>query len=160
MSISVDPTTPVTTRKLAGLGVNTFAVLVMLIIEFCLGMITNLFANIPATDKGANSLAAFGKAVTNGPVVLTLHALLGTLIVIGAITVMVRAFMVRRASSIVLSIIGLFAILMAWMSGTRFIGDNSNGTSLSMAFATAIAMFCYATLLFVARNKHHASRNV
>ena len=59
----------------------------------------NLYTTLPATDAGKNSLSAFGAAVTDGPVALTLHALLGTLLLITGISAVVRAALLRGGVS-------------------------------------------------------------
>ena len=69
-------------RKISNLRVNSFAALVILLIEIGVGIGVNLFATLPTDDAGKSLFAAFGTAVTNGPLVLTLHALLGTIILI------------------------------------------------------------------------------
>ncbi len=135
--------------KISGLRVNAFAAVVMLIFEFGLGVDVNLYANLPASDKGKALFAAFGKAVTGGPTALTLHALLGTLLLVSAITVVVRAGMVHRAPLTTLAVVGLLAVVSAWISGSRFLGDQTNQGSLAMSIAGGVAIFCYVTILFM-----------
>ena len=120
----------------------------MLVTEFALGAIVNLYATLPASDAGKTFIAAFGAAVTDGPVALTLHALLGTLLLITGISALVRASLLRGGALIAVSGVALLAILLAWLSGTRFVGDSSNEASLIMALATAVAIVCYAAILF------------
>ena len=129
----------------------------MLVTEFALGAIVNLYATLPASDAGKTFIAAFGAAVTDGPVALTLHALLGTLLLITGISALVRASLLRGGALIAVSGVALLAILLAWLSGTRFVGDSSNEASLIMALATAVAIVCYAAILFGAtepRERH------
>ena len=46
-------------------------------------------------------------------------------------------------------VVALLAILVAWLSGTRFVSDMSNAASLAMALATGVALLCYTTILFI-----------
>ena len=121
----------------------------MLLLEFGLGMGVNLYASLPAADHGKGVFPAFGRAVTGGPVVLTLHALLGTLLLGAGVSVLVRAARIRRGPLTALAGVALVAILLAWVSGTRFVGHGNNGASLGMAVATAVALLCYVTILLL-----------
>jgi hypothetical protein len=133
---------------LAGLRANSLAAVVMLIIEFALGIVVNLYGGLPASDAGKTIFGAFGGAVTGGPVALTLHALLGTLLLIAGISALVRASLLGRGVLITVSAIALVAILFAWLAGTKFVGNSGSGESLVMALATCVAVICYAGILF------------
>jgi hypothetical protein len=111
----------------------------------------NLYAKIPASDQGKGTFAAFGAAVAHGPVALALHALLGTLLLVTAVTVIIRAVLARNAAATVIGTVALLAIIAAWLSGARFTGDAADGASFGMAMATAVALLCYVTILFVPR---------
>jgi hypothetical protein len=45
--------------------------------------------------------------------------------------------------------IALLAIIVAWLSGSRFVGDMANGSSLAMAIATGVTILSYALILFI-----------
>jgi hypothetical protein len=137
-------------RQLAALRGNTFGVLAMLIVQFAIGMVVNLYATIPAKDKGSGIFGAIGKALTNGPASLATHAGLALLIVLAAIALVVRSIVTRHAASIVLSAIGLAAIVAAAVNGARFVADGGPANaSLAMALSTAVAMLCYSTGLLL-----------
>ena len=136
-------------RKIRGLRINSFAAVVMLMIEFGLGIGVNLYASLPASGNGKGVLGAFLSAITDGPIALTLHALLGTLLIVSAITVVVRASSVRRTPLTVIAGAGLLAVVLAWLSGARFVGSGGNGASLVMALATGLAVLCYATIVLI-----------
>ncbi len=132
-------------RQLAALRGNTFGVLAMLIVQFAIGIVVNLYATIPAGDRGSGIFGAIGRALTNGPASLATHAGLGLLIVLAAIALVVRSIVARHAVSIVLSVIGLAAIASAALNGARFVADGGAASaSLAMALSTAVAMLCYA----------------
>lgn len=137
-------------RQLAALRGNTFGALAMLIVQFAIGIVVNLYATIPARDKGSGIVGAIGRALTNGPASLATHAGLGLLIVLVAIALVVRSIVSRHVASIVLSVIGLAAIVSAAVNGARFVADGGPANaSLAMALSTAVAMLCYATGLLL-----------
>ncbi len=148
---AVKPTdTRNTAGKIRGLRITVLAGLVMLLLEYALGVWTNLYALLPASDHGKATFSAFAGAVAHGPAGLALHALLGTLLIVTAVSVVVRAALVRQAAPVVLGCVALLAILAAWFSGTKFVSDAANGASFSMAIATAVALLGYAIILFIA----------
>lgn len=133
----------------SGLRANSLAALVMLVVEFGLGLGANLYASLPATDHHRGALAAFGRAVADGPVVVSVHALLGTLLLAAGISAVVRASLARRAPLVVAAGTALLAIIVAWGSGTRFVGTIDNGASLAMGLATGLAVLAYSVILFI-----------
>jgi hypothetical protein len=140
---------PSNVRGLNGLRANSFSVVVLLLMEFGLGISVNLFAKLPASDHGRGMLPGFGSAVTGGPVVLALHALLGTFLLAGGIAALVRAILIRRPLLLGLTSVAFLSIVVAWISGSRFVGTMDNGASLSMALATAVSIQCYVLILFL-----------
>jgi hypothetical protein len=137
-------------RQLVALRGNTFGILAMLIVQFAIGIVVNLYATIPAGDKGSGIFGAIGRALTSGPASLATHAGLGLLIVLAAIALVVRSIVARHTASIVLSLIGLAAIASAAVNGARFVADGGLASaSLAMALSTAVAMLCYAIGLLV-----------
>jgi hypothetical protein len=136
-------------RQLERLRGATMGALVMLIIQFAIGMIVNLYSTIPAGDQHSSFWAAIGRALADGPAALTVHAILGLLLVLATVSLVVRAVACRHVPVIVTSSIGLLAVLAAASSGSRFVSTGSNGASIGMAMATAVAMLCYAVSLYI-----------
>jgi uncharacterized membrane protein len=134
-----------------GLRSNAFSAGVMLLVEYGLGMWVNLYAQIPPSDHGKGVFAAFGAAVARGPLALTLHALLGTLLLVTAITFGIRAVLARKAAATVIGALAFLAITSAWLSGARFVGASASAASAGMAMSTAVALLCYLIILFVPR---------
>lgn len=137
--------TGMSARQLAALRGNTFGALVMLIVQFATGITVNLYATIPAKDRGSGTFGAVGRALTSGPASLAAHAGLGLLILLAAVALVVRSIISRHTASIVLSAIGLAAIVSAALNGARFVADGGPASaSLAMGLSTAVAMLCYA----------------
>ncbi len=132
-----------------GLRANALAALVMLLLEIGFGVGVSLSAPLPIRDAGKSLFPAFAQAVAQGPLVLTIHALLGTLLIISGIVALVRAIKIHQARSSVLAGLGLLAILVAWVSGAKFVGSQNDGASLSMTIAAVVAVFSYALILFL-----------
>jgi hypothetical protein len=137
-------------RQLLALRGNTFGILAMLIVQFAIGIVVNLYATVPAKDKGSGIFDAIGSALSSGPASLATHAGLGLLIVLTAVALVVRSIIARHTASIVLSVLGLAAIASAALNGARFVADGGPANaSLAMALSTAAAMLSYATGLLL-----------
>ena len=76
--------------------------------------------------------------------------MVGLLLILAALSMVVRAVIARHRPSIVLSLVGLLAILAAAGYGASFVNDGTNAASLGMALATGVALLCYIIGLFVA----------
>lgn len=125
-------------RGIEALRGNCMGAAVLLIIEFALGISVNLYVAVPPGKSFLSEV--FSSAV------LGAHAVISLLLLGAAIGALVRAIRARRL--IVPASVGLAAIIAAGISGATFVGSQTNGASLSMALATAVAMFCYLVAVF------------
>jgi hypothetical protein len=148
MSMNTDQLTKKSQKSVKALKANTLAAIVMLLIELGLGIGVNLYSKLPIADKDRSIFAAFARAVSDGPVILALHAVLGTLLLASAVSLVVRAVSIRRPILTWFATFGLVAILAAWISGARFVGAMANSESLSMCLATCVSLLCYSLILF------------
>jgi len=151
------PSTQKAESRQAGLRQANLAVLILLAIQFALGIGVNLYVTLPAAGHPGHA-SWFGNGV-----LLALHAALGMFLILAAIFVLVRAIMARNATLIVTSAAGLVAILLAAYFGSGFTDKLTDGYSLGMALAMAAALVCYAVGLFAAGagkavGDHRASR--
>jgi ACR3 family arsenite efflux pump ArsB len=133
-----------TESRQAGLRPANLAILIVLIVQFALGMGVNLYVTLPAAGHPGHA-SWFG----NGTL-LALHAALGMFLILAAIFVLVRSIMARNADIIVTSAAGLVAILLAAFFGSGFTDKLTDGYSIGMALAFAVALVCYAIGLFAA----------
>jgi hypothetical protein len=129
---------------------STLAALVVLLLQYGLGIAANLYATLPASDHGKSIFPAFAAAITTGPDIVIAHAVLGTLLLIGAVTVLIRTLRTHSPLLIAVAALALAAIIAAWLSGARSVGATTNGASLAMAIATAVAILAYILILFLA----------
>jgi hypothetical protein len=125
--------------RLVRIRLSSFGAVVMLIIQFILGVIYNLYGTAPTSTK---SIGLFSSPD------LALHVILGILLVIAALGQLIRAIGVRHQLTIWLSAVGLLAILAAGFAGLGFTGSGAAGASLGMSLAFAVALACYMVLVF------------
>ena len=138
------PAAQKTQSRQARLRQASLAIVIVLILQFALGISVNLYVTLPAAGHPGHA-SWFG----NGPL-LALHAALGMFLVLAAIFVLVRAIMARNATLIVTSAAGLVAIGLAFFFGSSFTSKLTNGYSLGMARAFAAALACYIIGLYAA----------
>jgi hypothetical protein len=120
--------------------------LVLVVAEYVIGMYVNLYATIPAADHGHDVRTA----IANGPVMLSIHAVLGLLLGLGALGVLIHAIRSRRPGIITWSAVGLFALVMAAAAGSGFTSTGDRTESLAMAVLTGVALLCYAANIYLA----------
>ena len=141
------PARPSGTGAVAGLAQVRRASLVALVLvlaEYVIGMYVNLYTTIPRADHGHG----VGTAITNGPVMLSLHAVIGLLLGLGALGVLVQAVRSRRPAVIAWSAVGLFALAAA---GAGFTSTGDRAGSMAMSVLTGVALLCYAANIYLVR---------
>ena len=136
-----DTRIPPAPSRLSALRGNCMGAAVLLIVQFGLGIGLNLYVTVPS---GKSFFATvFSSAV------LAVHAIVALALLGASISALVRAIRVRRA--VAFTAAGLAAIVVAAGAGVSFAGRPGNGASLTMALATAVAMFCYLAAVFSLR---------
>jgi hypothetical protein len=124
---------------------TSLAVLVLLVVEYGLGMYVNLYVVVPAADHGAS----LGGVITEGPAMISVHATVGLLLGLGALSALVHAIRARRWAVTVSSAVGLFAVAFASVAGTAFTTTGDAGGSMAMSVMTGVALLCYAVNLYL-----------
>ena len=137
--------------RIRGLRGNSLGISLMLVVEYGLGIGINLYVRVPAADRGNGLASAVGRVLTSQPVVLAMHAGLGLLLLVAAVSVLTRAIRARHRFAIAASVTGLLAIAGAAVSGASFVSDSKAGASMAMAVLTGIALVCYLGNLFAVR---------
>jgi hypothetical protein len=140
----------------AGLRRVSVAVLIMLVLQYGLGIFVNFYVEVPASDAHAGIFTEIATA----PPALTLHAVLGIALIGAAILIVARAVGVRDRLLAGLATGGLTAIGGAFGAGEIFVRNGQDGASLAMAFLTGVALLCYVGTLALAaaagRQDHRA----
>jgi hypothetical protein len=120
--------------------------LVMLVIQYGLGIILNLYVEVPAPDAHAGILGEIATA----PAVLTVHAVLGIALIGTGILLVARAVSVRNRLLAVLATAGLTALGGAFGAGEIFVRSGQDTASMAMAILTGMALLCYIGTLTLA----------
>ena len=130
---------PTQASRLVRLRMSSLGLVTMLIIEFILGIIYNLYGTAPTAAK---SVGMFSSPV------LALHVILGILLLIAGIGQLIRAVGTRHRLAVIMSAVGLLGVLGAFFAGLGFIGNGAAGASLGMSLAFAVALAAYVVLVF------------
>ncbi len=138
--LTVEPPVALAPKAAHRIRMASFGALTMLVIQFVLGTAYSLYGTAPTSSK---SVGMFSSPL------LTIHVIMGILLVIVAIMLVVRSVQARHTPSIATTVAGLLVILGAVGAGSSFAKDGSNGASLGMALLTAIAILCYAANLVI-----------
>ncbi|HEY5988238.1 MAG TPA: hypothetical protein VIV12_17960 [Streptosporangiaceae bacterium] len=135
------------TASLARVRRGSLAVLVLVVVEYGIGMYVNLYVTIPRADHGHG----LGSAIANGPAMLSIHAVIGLLLGLGALGVLVQAVIARHLGAIASSAAGLFALAFASATGASFTSSGQPSESMGMSVLTGVGLLCYAANLYLLR---------
>jgi hypothetical protein len=127
----------------------------LLVVQFFIGMVTNLYVTIPAHHPGANAhnyftgaASSVGWAISGGAVWLAMHAALGLLLALGSLEFIVAAARSRNATWIWSSIAGAAFIIGAGFNGASFLVFGKDYSSLIMAGLFGLSLSSYVLGIF------------
>lgn len=140
--------------KPVGSSVRTMALMMImaLLLQFLLGMYTNLFISLPRTTMRASGLLmpGMGHMMSAGildPVFMA-HMVVGMLLAIGAVATVIVAVRVKHPFFVIITIIGLIAVLIAGYGGIMFfMNGEHNSESYTMAIGWLSAFTTYFMVL-------------
>ncbi|MGP7997134.1 MAG: hypothetical protein ACLPKI_07430 [Streptosporangiaceae bacterium] len=153
LSAPVPPAAPAAIRLIA---VNLTACL-LLLAQYLLGMVANLYVALPAHHPGAGAsnyfagvVSGLGWVIPDGAGWVAAHAALGLALALAALANI--AFTWRRGSRLVTTtaVLGALFIIGAGFNGASFLNYGHNASSLIMAVLWALALACYLTGLYLA----------
>lgn len=146
-------TASVTSRRLRSL---CGAALLLLAIQFLVGMLVNLFVVVPAVHPGTAAPDYFVGvaqgvvwALENAVVALRLHVIIGLLLFIDALALIALAIASRRRAWVVSSLLGLLGIMAAGFNGASFMNYGHDFSSLFMSIGFLTAVIAYALGFYV-----------
>jgi hypothetical protein len=145
---SVRPARIASAASLARIRRISLAVLTLTLVEYGLGMYVNLYVAIPAADHGSGLTSA----ISNGPVTLTVHAVIGLLLGLAAIGLLVQAIMSRHWGAIALSVLGLLFLGGADLAGASYTSTGKAIDSMAMSVDTGLALLCYVAIVYFLRS--------
>jgi hypothetical protein len=119
---------------------NCMGAAVLLVIQFGLGTAVNLYVTLPPHKSFWSAVFSQG--------LVAVHAIVALLLVGASVSALIRSIRSGQRLVVALTSAGLLAIIVAAASGVTFVRDGSNGASLSMALAAAVALFCYLAAIF------------
>ena len=141
--------------------------LATLIVQFLLGMATNLFVQVPLNHPGANPPEYFTGvaqsvtwAVLHGPLWLVLHAGLGLILVAFGFRVLAQAIQARHRAAIITAVTGALAILGAGFNGGSYLNYHEDFSSMIMASFFAIAVMAYVVGLWALPPRSGSQKSV
>lgn len=152
----IAPMSATTGPRVAVLRRRTTGTLVLLVIQFLVGMATNLFVSVPAHHPGAGSGPYLSGAWTSvlwtfgsGLPVLIAHVAIGILLLLSGIELVVHAVRSHRPAAVWLASLGFLAIVFAAFNGASFVKYGQNISSMLMAAGFALAVLCYVLILSI-----------
>lgn len=132
-----------------GLAVNLAACL-LLLIQYLLGMVVNVYVVLPAKHPGANaanyfagSATGLGWVISSGPAWIAAHAAFGLALVVAALFAITLTWRNGDRAGRTLAIVGALAIIGAGFNGASFLTYGKSFSSLIMAGLWALAAACY-----------------
>jgi len=123
----------------------------LLIAQYLLGMVVNIYVDLPASHPGAGASDYFSGAadglswlISNGPAWASAHAALGMALAAFALAAVMLAWRSGTAGRAA-SVVGALAVIGAGFNGTSFLNYGHDFSSLIMAGLWALALACYLT---------------
>lgn len=126
--------------------------LVLLVVQFTVGMYLNFYVQLPDNHPGTGDSYAPSipwALAGNGSLALAIHVAVWILLTLGAIALVVRGIMSKRKAFIWGNSLGLLFILMAGSGGLTFLnrgGDDKE--SFMMAIGFLLAFIAYGITLY------------
>jgi hypothetical protein len=128
----------------------TVIILVLLAVQFLVGMLVNLFVQVPSVHPGANAPEYFSGvvqgvvwALLQGPLWLLVHAIVGLLLFLASLILIGFAIAAQRRAWIIVSVIGFVGIVAAGFNGASFMNYGHNFSSLLMSIGFLVAAVPY-----------------
>lgn len=128
----------------------TLLTLLLLEVQFFVGMLANLYVQVPAVHPGANLSNYFlgvvqgvGWALVYSPLALIIHVVLGLLLALASFILIGFAIASRRWGWITISMLGWIGIVGAGFNGASFLNYGHNISSLLMSAGFTLATISY-----------------
>ncbi len=125
--------------------------LALLLVQFIIGMLVNLFVVLPSQHPGTNAPEYFGGvaqgvwwALGHGGWELSAHAGLGVLLGALSLVMLVVAIIARRRAWIIVTMLGWLGVFGAGFNGASFMNYGHDFSSLIMSIGFTLALVAYA----------------
>jgi hypothetical protein len=136
----------------------TLAAAVLVVVQVAVGMVVNLYVTVPAHHPGAHpanyfsgSFHSVGWAIGSGAISLAVHGALGLAVILFALTVAVRAVMLRTGRVVAVSaVLAALLVIGAGFNGASFLDFGGQSiSSLIMALLALGALCCYLLAVYM-----------
>lgn len=139
------------------------AILLLLLAQFLVGMVVNLYVQIPSAHPGTRGATPFsedvpqieqglGWALAHGDLNLRIHVVLGLLLGLTALLIIGLAIATRRRARVLISVAGALTIAGASINGVAFLNAGGQAlNSLAMSVNFLLALVIYAVTLYRTR---------
>jgi hypothetical protein len=141
------------------LSVN-LAACVLLVIQYLLGMVVNLYVVLPGRHPGAGARNYFTGAASgltwvmaHGPGWAAAHAAFGLALVLAALASIALTWRQGGRMARATSVLGALAVVGAGFNGASFLNYGHDFSSMIMAGLWALALACYLTGMFLAARR-------
>jgi hypothetical protein len=141
---------PAATARSGRLLAVNLAACVLLLIQYLLGMVVNVYVVLPARHPGAGAGSYFTGAasglawvISDGPSWAAAHAALGMALAAAALGSIALARRQDGRLALGLSVLGALAIVGAGFNGVSFLNYGHAFSSMIMAGLWALALACY-----------------
>jgi len=138
-----------TAKQTAGLRITFLAATIMVLLQIGLGYWVAASVEVPGTDQGGGIFTAIGRALSHRPLNLAAHATLGLLLILTAISAIVRGLLAHRSTMLALATIALLAVLAANVTGAKFVDAGKDTDSTVMEIASMVTLTCYLVGLYL-----------
>ena len=141
-----------TKRNMKMVRIGLPIMLVLLVIQFIVGMYLNFYVELPANHPGIHGSYAPSipwAIAGHAGIALAIHVVNWILLTLGAIALVVRSILSRRKANIVGTSFGLLFILMAGSGGLTFLNrGGADKESFMMALGFILALVAYGVTLY------------
>lgn len=148
---------PIGSARARVFRIGALTTLFLLLAQFLVGMVINIYVAIPPGHPGGSSSFLEGAvpgtvwAITAGRPALAVHTVLGILLAVGAIALLLLALASRQRAWTTAAGLGLLGMLAAGVGGIGFLNYGRDYATLLMAAGFTLAAGSYMAALFVAR---------
>jgi hypothetical protein len=148
-------------RRTSRLAAANFAACLLLLAQYLLGMVVNIYVVLPARHPGAAAgnyfsgvASGVGWLIPDGPGWAAAHAAFGLALVVAAFAAITFARGQHSRVYLVLAVLAALAITGAAFNGASFLNYGRPFSSMLMAALWAVALACYVVSLFRAARSH------
>ena len=140
------------------LRILTLIILLLLAVQFLIGMLVNLYVTTIPSHPGQSApeyfsgvVKAVAWALVHAPLFLLVHAVVGLLLFLGALVILGLAIASRRRAWIISSIFGWLGVVLAGFNGASFMNYGEPFSSLFMSMGFLMAVIAYILGVYVTR---------